>query len=592
MCSFLGCGSLRRRAQLFKLPEDPEMRLEWVQFLFEANKQRLKESCWTEITICNEHFTDDCFEHLTTAADTVQLKPSAVPSVSVKSEPDELLENPHYVKPVDSRGTAPQSGDLNDPTLKSPDVSNAVCTGSHQIQYKVRNVDLNNEEAGLLQVKAKHVVNESCLFQLFRRKCPSCGCKLQTEKVTSGVLIILNQQCLQCDYGYQWKSQVNASVPTAEDQPLTEVVDVTPETQQKMSTDDNASSTVLSEIVTFSDEESDLSDEGEEGDEGGVSSDGEWKPTEDFLLSEKLTKEFEEETERESGEEHVFYSLGGLKINELCTECGHFFTIPKSHTCEHKKKPYSCNICGKRCITELSLKCHSRIHDETYDHPCKYCHVTFKTKVDKLKHEQTHQDSKDPYKCPDCPETFSNNKRRRIHLAKHRSKESRCGVCGIKFRNVHHLRRHSVVHTGLKPYKCSECERSFNQAGHLKSHMRVHTGERPFKCPQCDKSFNHNVSLRSHFQSYHLSNSGRGRNKGKLTETVSTTGDPDDSRNKRGTDFRCVEEEEEDTEEEMKIARKNAQKRTNTGSPKQMPKRHSAGNLVVAGGKKGKRSNS
>ena len=54
------------------------------------------------------------------------------------------------------------------------------------------------------------------------------------EKVTHGVLIILNQQCLQCDYRNQWKSQVNASVPTAEDQCLTEVVevDLTPETQQ------------------------------------------------------------------------------------------------------------------------------------------------------------------------------------------------------------------------------------------------------------------------------------------------------------------------------------------------------------------------
>lgn len=88
-----GCGSWRRNAPRFKLPEDPEKRLEWVQFLFEVNGQRLKESSWTDITICSEHFTEDCFENRTPTG-TVQPKPSAVPSECVKSEPDEPVESP------------------------------------------------------------------------------------------------------------------------------------------------------------------------------------------------------------------------------------------------------------------------------------------------------------------------------------------------------------------------------------------------------------------------------------------------------------------------------------------------------------------
>uniref|UniRef100_A0A3Q4MVY5 THAP-type domain-containing protein n=1 Tax=Neolamprologus brichardi TaxID=32507 RepID=A0A3Q4MVY5_NEOBR len=55
-------------------------RLEWVLFLFEVNKQRLKESSWTDITICSEHFTDDCFVSLALSG-SVQLKPGAVPSL-------------------------------------------------------------------------------------------------------------------------------------------------------------------------------------------------------------------------------------------------------------------------------------------------------------------------------------------------------------------------------------------------------------------------------------------------------------------------------------------------------------------------------
>lgn len=68
-------------------------------------------------------------------------------------------------------------------------------------------------------------MNEKCLLQLFSHKCPSCGSKVKTEKVIYGVLIVVNQECLQCEYRNQWKSQVNASVPTAE-------VDATSETQQ------------------------------------------------------------------------------------------------------------------------------------------------------------------------------------------------------------------------------------------------------------------------------------------------------------------------------------------------------------------------
>lgn len=85
MCSVAECDSWRRSAQRFKLPDDPERRLEWVQFLFEVNNQRLRESSWTEITICSEHFTESCLVQLYPSG-TFRLRPGAVPSVRIKSE--------------------------------------------------------------------------------------------------------------------------------------------------------------------------------------------------------------------------------------------------------------------------------------------------------------------------------------------------------------------------------------------------------------------------------------------------------------------------------------------------------------------------
>lgn len=88
--------------------------------------------------------------------------------------------------------------------------------------------------ATLLKKKGKYIVNEERLLQLFSSTCPSCGGKLQMEKFTNGVLISLNQQCLQCQFRNKWKNQVNAAVLTAHLTPehLTGGTDVTPETQQ------------------------------------------------------------------------------------------------------------------------------------------------------------------------------------------------------------------------------------------------------------------------------------------------------------------------------------------------------------------------
>ncbi|XP_062285243.1 uncharacterized protein LOC133990851 [Scomber scombrus] len=725
MCSVVGCDSWRRSAQRFKLPEDPDERLEWVQFIGEVNGQCFKESCWTDITICTEHFSNDCYETLIPTG-TVQLKPRAVPSLSVKSEPDEHLESPQHVKLVEnaeiscqydvntqhdpnpcfqnsaenSNGSRASSGSSGASLSYSPDVSNTDTSGhmqqniinielnpekcpscggtlqmekvthgilvilnqhclqcdytnqwksqvnsaptadqcltedidvapeiqqepvktaelacqcdlktydsppscfeksrvnangslvssgssdvsstdtSGQMQQNVMNIDWNQEKAVHLQMKGKVVVYENCLLQLFCHKCPSCGGKLKMEKVTHGILVILNQQCLQCEYRNQWKSQVNANVPTTEDQHTG--TEITPVTQQTTLIDVNASCGISSEIVTLSDEESYPSDEGEEGEESDqdtVSSDTEWTPTKDVLLAEELAMSSNEETD----EEEDLDSHSGLRINELCTDCGSFFNIQKTHTCEYKIKPYSCNICGKRCVSESSLKHHSNIHDETYEHPCKYCHVTFRTRVDKLKHEETHQDCATPYKCPDCSETFASSKERSIHLADHRiSKEFRCGVCGIVFMDKPRLQRHSVVHTGLKPYKCSECERSFSQSSHLKSHMRLHTGERPFKCHLCDKCFNHNVSLKSHVQRYHASISVCEWKKAE--EGASDTSEAKEG----GTDLELDSvEEEKHTEEEAqneRITTAQTKSRRSTGRPIGRPKRHAAGNLVL-----------
>ncbi|KAF7667024.1 hypothetical protein LDENG_00082880 [Lucifuga dentata] len=621
MCSVAGCESWRQNAKRFNLPEDPERRLEWVQFLAEINGQCFKESSWTDITICSQHFTHDCFENSSTHLGlTGQLKSNAVPSICLKSEEADITESEEAKtdepevepvspksEPVEAMEVASEYDQLeicdsptscqsslnsvadqaspvpNDASVSFSAVSCAFTSGQTQ-QPTLKK--LAKEKAALLQMKGKYVVNEKCLLQLFRHKCPLCRSKCQLEKITHGLLIVLKKRCLQCEYRRDWKSQAKASVPTAEGQHQIGETESTAEGQQTGTSNDNINHLripFVSEVINFSDEENDPSGEGEEVNDEvhkkkkSSKEDAEWNPPDYIQLAEELAVESDEEIQDESEEESD--SSAGFKANELCTECGCFFNKLKPHTCVYKTKPYSCNICGKRCVTEHALQSHSKIHDETYRHLCKYCLVTFKTRVDKLTHEQTHQDNGKCYQCPKCPETFRSNRARQIHMRSHKNpNEVVCEICGAEFSRSQALRRHLFVHTGLKPFKCSECQRAFSQASHLKSHMRLHTGERPFKCKRCDKSFNHNVSLKSHVERYHTAGSGH-----KPKKDDSNSSDDDENKIKRGKKLEPDSlDEAEVLEEERRDMQISKKKSRSTGRPRGRPKRNAAGGLVQA----------
>lgn len=66
-----------------------------------------------------------------------------------------------------------------------------------------------------------------------------------------------------------------------------------------------------------------------------------------------------------------------------------------------------------------------------------------------------------------------------------------CEICGKVFRDVYHLNRHKLSHSGEKPYACPVCGLRFKRKDRMSYHVRSHDGSvgKPYVCQNCGKGF-------------------------------------------------------------------------------------------------------
>eukprot|EP00795_Rhopilema_esculentum_P005037 gene5037-146_t len=97
-----------------------------------------------------------------------------------------------------------------------------------------------------------------------------------------------------------------------------------------------------------------------------------------------------------------------------------------------------------------------------------------------------------------------------------------CHICGKEFAWAITLKRHMLIHTGVRQYQCNICNKAFTRSHHLKRHMTVHTGEKPYVCHICNKAYSRSDRLSSHMNNHegYVSNKKRGRMPLKTPESI------------------------------------------------------------------------
>ncbi|XP_046975309.1 zinc finger protein 431-like [Vanessa cardui] len=232
------------------------------------------------------------------------------------------------------------------------------------------------------------------------------------------------------------------------------------------------------------------------------------------------------------------FKLSHNKHPYECQSCGcnfETFGSIERHMNVHYRN-YVCNQCGTGFVTKYRLKVHIKSMHVGGSFPCDVCKKIFTTHQKHKNHVDTVHKMLKRFKCPKCPERFSEYFRRQKHLVENHGsaplrykcnvcdkafdrrytlsrhmkrdhleeRDFQCQLCAYKCFTNNELRVHMIKHNGERIHECSVCKKSYARKKTLREHMRIHNNDRRFACAVCGQAFVQKCSLKGHIKTHHL----------------------------------------------------------------------------------------
>ncbi|XP_056607593.1 POZ-, AT hook-, and zinc finger-containing protein 1 isoform X1 [Triplophysa dalaica] len=152
---------------------------------------------------------------------------------------------------------------------------------------------------------------------------------------------------------------------------------------------------------------------------------------------------------------------------------------------------FPCGVCGKVCPDEVQLRNHETQHG-TFSGG-----VSSGVDLVAVNGPTLVSQSQARFQQNGLPADSRKRERTRRHVA--------CDLCGKVFRDVYHLNRHKLSHSGEKPYACPVCGLRFKRKDRMSYHVRSHDGSvgKPYVCQSCGKGFSRPDHLNGHIKQVH-----------------------------------------------------------------------------------------
>jgi KRAB domain-containing zinc finger protein len=192
-----------------------------------------------------------------------------------------------------------------------------------------------------------------------------------------------------------------------------------------------------------------------------------------------------------------------------CLICGEHFKpnyLSKHMKMAHRKDTHPvCHLCGKVCTHKSGLARHiNETHLKIRNHSCTICKRTFLNGTNLKKHTLIHTGEK-PFQCAVCGKRFIQHAALYSHKKSHVDHyEFECKLCDAKFKYRGLYKSHIINHTGVYPYYCSICGQGSRSKPQLQRHMTTHSRKKPFSCDDCGRTFSQKEYVRRHLQKMHI----------------------------------------------------------------------------------------